>query len=176
MKAFKRRSGNQKVDELARVPLFDHVPRRVLELIAAHVDEVEVKPEQVLMQEGRRNNAFWIVMSGEADVLVGGRKLRRVGPGQFFGTSTMLDGKPAVATVVAKTPMRAYVASADQFRALEGNQTITLRLMHYALERLREDLEAHIATQPEPQTQTQTQHKPKPKTGPDRAAARKRTT
>jgi CRP-like cAMP-binding protein len=150
MKPFRRRSGNRKVQELAMVPLFDHVPRRVLELVATHVDEVEVKPEQVLIQEGHRNNAFWIVMSGEADVVIAGRTRRRVGPGQFFGTSTMLDGKPAIATVVSRTPMRAYVASADQFRALEGNETIALRLLHYALERQREDLEARAAAEPEP--------------------------
>ncbi len=54
----------------------------------------------------------------------------------------MLDGKPAVGTVISKTPLRAYVASAEQFRALEGNETIALRLFHYALERMREDLEA----------------------------------
>jgi CRP-like cAMP-binding protein len=150
MKPFRRRSGTRKVQELAMVPLFDHVPRRVLELVATHVDEVEVKPEQVLIQEGHRNNAFWIVMSGEADVVIAGRTRRQVGPGQFFGTSTMLDGKPAIATVVSRTPMRAYVASADQFRALEGNETIALRLLHYALERQREDLEARAAAEPEP--------------------------
>jgi hypothetical protein len=51
---------------------------------------------------------------------------------------------------VSRTPMRAYVASADQFRALEGNETIALRLLHYALERQREDLEARAAAEPEP--------------------------
>jgi CRP-like cAMP-binding protein len=150
------------------VPLFDHVPRRVLELVAAHVDEVDVQPDQVLIHEGHRNNAFWIVMSGEAEVLSGGRTRRRVGPGQFFGTSTMLDGKPAYATVVARTPMRAYVASADQFRALEGNDTIALRLLHYALERLREDMEANATPAPAPV--------PAPKRKPARAAARKKAT
>ncbi|MEP7105501.1 MAG: cyclic nucleotide-binding domain-containing protein [Chloroflexota bacterium] len=145
MKTFRRRGANRKIEELAAVPLFDHVPRRVLELIAAHVDEVEVKPDQVLVQEGKRNNAFWIIMAGEADMLIAGTKHRRLGPGQFFGATSMLDGKPAVATVVAQTPMRAYVASAAQFRALEGNETVALRLMHYAIERLREDLEAHAA-------------------------------
>lgn len=149
MKTFRRRSANRKIQELAGVPLFDHVPRRVLELVAGHVDEVEVRAEQVLIHEGHRNNAFWIVMSGEADVLIGGRKQRAIGPGQFFGTSTMFDGKPAIATVVARTPMRAYVASADQFRALEGNETIAVRLLHYALERVREDLEA-AAAKPKP--------------------------
>lgn len=145
MKTFRRRGANRKLAELAAVPLFDHVPRRVLELIASHVDEVEVKADQVLVQEGKRNNAFWIIVSGEADMLIAGTRHRRLGPGQFFGATSMLDGKPAVATVVAKEPIRAYVASADQFRALEGNETVALRLMHYAIERLREDLEAHVA-------------------------------
>jgi len=145
MKRFRLRSADKKVEELATVPLFDHVPRRVLEVIGANVDEVRVEAGETLIREGHRNDAFWIVMEGEADMTIGGRKHRDIGPRQFFGATSMLDGKPAVATVVSKTPMRAYVASAEQFRALEGNETIALRLFHYALERMREDLEGRTA-------------------------------
>jgi len=145
MKRFRLRSADKKVEELATVPLFDHVPRRVLEVIGANVDEVRVEAGETLIREGHRNDAFWIVMEGEADMMIGGRKHRDIGPRQFFGATSMLDGKPAVATVVSKTPMRAYVASAEQFRALEGNETIALRLFHYALERMREDLEGRTA-------------------------------
>jgi CRP-like cAMP-binding protein len=145
MKRFRLRSANKKVEELATVPLFDHVPRHVLEVIAANVDEVRVDPGVTLIQQDHRNDAFWIVMEGEAAMTIGGRKHRDIGPRQFFGATSMLDGKPAVGTVVSKTQLRAYVASADQFRALEGNETIALRLFHYALERMREDLEAHTA-------------------------------
>jgi CRP-like cAMP-binding protein len=149
MKRFRLRSANKKVEELATVPLFDHVPRHVLEVIAANVDEVHVGPGETLIREDHRNDAFWIVMEGEAGMTIGGVKHRDIGPRHFFGATSMLDGKPAVATVVSKTPLRAYVASAEQFRALEGNETIALRLFHYALERMREDLEAH-ATPPPP--------------------------
>jgi len=141
MKRFRLRSANKKVEELATVPLFDHVPRRVLEVIGANVDEVRVGPGETLIREHHHNDTFWIVMEGEAEMMIVGRKRREIGPRQFFGATSMLDGKPAVATVVSKTPIRAYVASADQFRALEGNETIALRLFHYALERMREDLE-----------------------------------
>ncbi len=123
------------------MPLFDHVPRRVLEVVAANVDEVRVGAGETLIREGHRNDAFWIVMDGQAEMTIGRRK-RLLKPGQFFGATSMLDGRPAIGTVVAKTPIRAYVASADQFRALEGNETVALRLFHYALERLREDLES----------------------------------
>jgi CRP-like cAMP-binding protein len=144
MKRLRLRSANKKVEELAAVPLFDHVPRRVLELIAANLDEVRVEPGRTLIQEGHRNDAFWIVIEGEAEMTIGGRK-HHVGPGEFFGATSMLDGKPALGTVVSKAPLRAYVASAPQFHALEGNETVELRLLHYALERMREDLEAHAA-------------------------------
>ena len=148
MRKFGLRGQNKKVDELTTVPLFDHVPRRVLDLIAANVDEVQVEPGRTLIQEGRHNDAFWIVMEGEADMTIGGTKHRTIGPRQFFGATSMLDGKSAVATVISKTQIRAYVASADQFRALEGNETIALRLLHFALERMREDLEAHTKVKP----------------------------
>jgi CRP-like cAMP-binding protein len=133
-----------KIDELSRIRLFDSLPRRQLTLIAANLDEVEVPAGQTVIQEGHHNNAFWIVRQGTAEMYVGDRKTREIGPGDFFGATSMLDGKPAVATVKTTGPLKAYVASADQFRALEGNETIALRLMSYALERLREDLDAQL--------------------------------
>lgn len=137
---FRRRS--PKAAELARIPLFANLPQRPLELIAANLDEVSVPAGETLIREGHHNDAFWIIREGEVEMEVGGRRKHTYGPGSFFGATSMLDGRPAVATVTTKTPLKAFVASADQFRALEGNETITLRLMSYALERLREDLEA----------------------------------
>lgn len=130
-----------KIVELTKVPLFDHVPRRQLAIIAANLDEVHIDAGETLIRENHRNDAFWILLSGEVELIIGGEHHRTVGPGGFFGATSMLDGKPAVATVVTKTPIRALVASAAQFRALEGNETVALRLMSAALERMREDLE-----------------------------------
>jgi CRP-like cAMP-binding protein len=133
-----------KVAELAEVPLFDHVPRRQLAIIAANLDEVHVGAGETLVRENRRNDAFWILLEGEVDLTIGGERHRTIGPRGFFGVTSMLDGKPAVATVVTKTPVRAFVASASQFRALEGNETVASRLMSAALERMREDLEIQL--------------------------------
>jgi CRP-like cAMP-binding protein len=54
----------------------------------------------------------------------------------------MLDGRPAVATVRTRTPIRALVASAAQFRALKSNRVVAARLLSTALRRVRESLEA----------------------------------
>lgn len=136
-----------KVEELARVPLFQGVPRRQLALLAANLDEVTVGAGQTLMREGHHNDAFWVLLDGEVDLAMGGVRPHALGPGGFFGATSMLDGHPALATVVTRTPIRALVASSAQFRALEGNETVLLRVMSAALERLREDLEIQQAAE-----------------------------
>src|SRR5215471_2698422 len=134
-------AANPRIAQLTRVPLFEHVPRRQLAVIAANLDEVTVEAGQTLVREGHHNDTFWIVLEGEVDLVIGGDRHRTIGPNGFFGATSMLDGRPAVGTVVTTTPVRALVASASQFRALEGSETVTLRLMSAALERMREDLE-----------------------------------
>jgi CRP-like cAMP-binding protein len=132
---------NPKIAWLTSVPLFEHVPRRQLAVIAANLDEVHADAGETLVHENQHNDTFWILLDGEVDLIIGGERHRTIGPSGFFGATSMLDGKPAVGTVVTKTPIRALVASAAQFRALEESETVTLRLMSAALERMREDLE-----------------------------------
>jgi CRP-like cAMP-binding protein len=130
-----------KIARLSRVPLFEHVPRRQLAVIAANLDEVRIEPGQTLVREGHHNDTFWIVLEGEVDMVIGGDRHQTIGRDGFFGVTSMLDGHPAVGTVVTRTPIRAFVASASQFRAIESSETVMVRLMSAALERMREDLE-----------------------------------
>lgn len=130
-----------KIARLIRMPLFEHVPRRQLAIVAANLDEVQANAGETLIRENHHNDTFWILLEGEVDLIMGGERHRTIGPDGFFGATSMLDGRPAVGTVVAKTPIRALVAGAAQFRALEGSETVMLRLMSAALERMREDLE-----------------------------------
>jgi len=136
-----RHGEDPKIAQLTRVPLFEHVPRRQLAVIAANLDEVSVDAGETLVREDHHNDTFWILLEGEVDLVIGGEQHRTIGPDGFFGVTSMLDGRPAVGTVVTRTPIRALVASAAQFRALEGSETVMLRLMSAALERMREDLE-----------------------------------
>jgi len=130
-----------KIARLSRVPLFEHVPRRQLAVIGANLDEVQVEAGETLIREGHHNDTFWILLEGEVDMVIGGRRHQTIRPNGFFGVTSMLDGHAAVGTVVTNTPIRAFVASAAQFRAIEGSETVMVRLMSAALERMREDLE-----------------------------------
>jgi CRP-like cAMP-binding protein len=136
------RGEDPKVARLSRVPLFAHVPRSQLAIMAANLDQVEAAAGETLVREGHHNDTFWILLEGEVELVMGGGEVHHtIGPDGFFGATSMLDGHPAIGTVTTKTRITAFVASAAQFRALEGSETVTLRLMSSALERMREDLD-----------------------------------
>jgi nucleotide-binding universal stress UspA family protein len=133
-------SDRRKLEVLRSVSLFSHLGRRQLEFIAQHLDSAKVEAGTVLIREGEHNGAFWILRKGEVEVTLRGRRRRRIGAHGFFGAISMLDGREASSTVIARTPISAYVASSAQFRALEGNELVSLRLKADAEERLREDM------------------------------------
>ena len=137
---FGRRLQSGKLADLRRSPLFAGLHDRELSVLAANLDEASVPAGSVLVREGHRNPAFWLVVEGLAAVSIQGRERRLIGPGGHFGATSMLDGLGASATVVARTPLRALVASAAQFGALTGHPLVNERLRCESEKRLRSDL------------------------------------
>ncbi len=146
----RRRGASGKVAALRGSPLFANLRGRQLGNLSTYLDQVQVAAGTVLVREGRHNPAFWLVLDGEAAVSVRGCQRRTIGPGGFFGAISMLDGREASATVVARSPLRALVASASQFRGLEANDLVNLRLRAESERRLREDQLALVRELPKP--------------------------
>src|SRR4029077_20749410 len=87
-----------KIKALGQVPLFEHLTSRELGFIAREGDEVDVPAGKVLIREGRPGDTFYVILDGQAEVVVG-RKLRRVlKPGDFFGEISMIDRGLGTAT------------------------------------------------------------------------------
>jgi CRP/FNR family cyclic AMP-dependent transcriptional regulator len=67
------------------------------------VDRASFASGDVLIREGESGHAFLILVAGEAEVIRGGRSLRRLVPGDHAGELALLDDSPASATVVARS-------------------------------------------------------------------------
>jgi hypothetical protein len=126
-----------KLQVIRGLPVFAGLPRKKLVAIARQLDETRVQAGTTLIHEGRTNHAFWIVVEGELVRTVRGLLLDRITPPSLVGLPSMLDGRSAWATVTTATPIRALVASTQQFRALSADEGVAVRLWEQAGARLR---------------------------------------
>ncbi|TMD75053.1 MAG: cyclic nucleotide-binding domain-containing protein [Chloroflexi bacterium] len=132
-----------KLNAISRVPLFAHLSKREREFIAKEGDEVRVPAGKTLTRQDRAGDTFYVLLDGEAEVKVDGKRRRVLKPGDFFGEISMLDRGLATATVTTLTDARLFVMSHAQFRdAIKGSDQLMLKVLKAMGERLREDLAA----------------------------------
>lgn len=131
--------GKEGAEVLALVPLFEGLSRRHRKKLADHADEVEFHEHETIVDTDQKGGTFFVILQGEAKVSRGGRTIARLGPGEFFGEISLLDGGPRTATVTAETPLvavRIFKASFDKMLASEPG--IAARVLAVVARRLRE--------------------------------------
>jgi CRP/FNR family transcriptional regulator, cyclic AMP receptor protein len=113
-----RVSQDDRIERLEEVNLLEGCTRRQLKAIAKISEIIEVPDGTVLARMGQPGEAFFVILDGHARVEVSPRKRSRLGPGQYFGEMSLLDGGPRSATVVAETPLRLLVIKRRDFSTL----------------------------------------------------------
>lgn len=82
---------------------------------------------------------MFVVLTGEAKVTRGGRKVGEVVPGDFFGELSAIDGGPRTASVVATTPVRVLRLFRRTLSSLiEEEPQVTLKLVDGVVRRFRQ--------------------------------------
>jgi len=113
-----RISQDDRIERLEEVNLLEGCTRRQLRAIAKISEVIEVPAGTVLARLGHPGEEFFVILDGNARVDVSARKRSRLGPGQYFGEMSLLDGGPRSATVVAETPLRLLVIKRRDFSTL----------------------------------------------------------
>ena len=112
------RRRSDKADVLKKVPLLSGFSQHDLDLIARVADEVKVDAGRVLTRQDGLGLEFLLILDGGARVERDGNVIARLGPGDFFGEMSLIDGKPRSATVIADSPAVLLVVEARSFRKL----------------------------------------------------------
>jgi CRP/FNR family cyclic AMP-dependent transcriptional regulator len=102
----------------ARIPLFQGLSKSALRSIVTAATELDVAEGAVIVQEGKSDRFLYVLLSGSADVIRGGRRRDTIGPGEFFGELAFLDGGPRSATVTATADSRLLILSPREMDAL----------------------------------------------------------
>lgn len=69
---------------------------------------------EALVRQGDRGEALFLLLDGVIAVEVDGKRLAEIGPGAILGERALLEGGIRTSTLVAVTPCRLSVASADR--------------------------------------------------------------
>src|ERR1700675_4923355 len=103
---------------LAAARLFDGVEPAEMERIAAVAVEVDFPADHVIARQGEIGTGFFVIVSGGARVIRDGETVVTLGPGDFFGELSVLDGQPRIAQVVADGPTTCLALASWDFEAI----------------------------------------------------------
>jgi CPA1 family monovalent cation:H+ antiporter len=105
---------------LKGIPLFAGLGEHERRAVAQWADEVEVAEGKHLVDEGRFAYEFFVIVSGTADVLHGDRRIRELGPGDFFGELGLLgEDQKRTASVIASSALKVVVMLNRDFAAMD---------------------------------------------------------
>ena len=134
-----RLANDEKIRHLQRVPIFEGCGRKQLRAVADISKVVEVPALAVLTRQGAREDEFFVIIDGSVTVRLSSRKRLRLGPGDFFGEMSLLDGEPRSATVKAETDLRLLVINRRHFwELLREVPELTQRMLMTLSRRVRE--------------------------------------
>jgi CRP/FNR family cyclic AMP-dependent transcriptional regulator len=127
-----------KVELLRTVAIFSGIPDRALATIADQTEVIDFPAGRYIVRQGQVGTGFYMVTSGRARVVRGGKTLARFGPGEFFGELSVLDQMPRSAHVIADEPTTCLALASWNFtRLLEEYPKITLSILREVARRLK---------------------------------------
>ena len=105
------------LDALQKVPFLSHVPRKALDSLAQTMAERDVPPGKEIVTQGKGGVAFFVILDGQATVLVDGNEVRKLGQHDHFGEIALIvPDLPRTSTVRADTDMRLGALTAWNFK------------------------------------------------------------
>jgi CRP-like cAMP-binding protein len=131
---------DERLAALAGVPLFAGLDKKALRSVEGVLHERAFEAGLTMAEEGKPGLGFFIVDEGEAEVMVGGEAVARLGPGDYFGEIALLGQGPRTASVRALTTVRCFYVDGWHFRPLvKANPDLSWALLEALAKRLVDD-------------------------------------
>lgn len=131
------------LDLIRRVPLFSMLTGEQAQSIADGVVKRRFRRGEVMVEQGARSNALFILLTGRARVVTADQRGREVilavlQPGDYLGEMSLIDGEPHSATVRAEVQTDALVLGRSDFsHCLPDGNSLSYAIMRGLTARLR---------------------------------------
>ena len=126
------------LERLAGLALFADLSRAELEAVVHSFEDEVFEPGRRVLRHGIGGGSVYVILDGEAVVLIDGAEVRTLGRGEAFGEISALTGDRPSADVVARTVLRCFVIPAATLQEfLLEHPTVMLRLLKSVVRRLQ---------------------------------------
>ncbi len=125
------RSVSHRDDEiqiLRQVGMLRPLPMPAIENLAVHVGHAELASGEEVFRQGEDGDSFYVIKTGEADVIGDGQLVRTMGPGEGFGEIALMRSTRRTATVRARTPLLLYTLQRRHFVPAVGGYASSTRV------------------------------------------------
>ncbi len=128
---------------IRRVPLFSMLNAAQGESVAQAVIKRRFKRGETIVEQGKKSNALFIILTGRARVVTADARGREVilanmNPGDYIGEMSLIDNEPHSASVRAEVQTDVLMLGRTDFaRCLPENSSMAYTVMKNLVQRLR---------------------------------------
>ncbi len=128
---------------LRHVPLFSIMDSSELAHVASIAREVTYPAGFRIIQEGDHGDHMFLIVEGEVLIQRGSVALKKLGPCDFFGEMSIIDGEPRSASAIAQQDSLLMRVDKDDFQSLLSTyNSAAVSVVRALNQRLREVLPA----------------------------------
>jgi predicted MFS family arabinose efflux permease len=106
---------DEEIGLLHGIPMLQPLPLPAIEHLARGLEPVHVPAGQAVFRQGDPADRFYVIETGEANVIGDGRLVTTLGPGDGFGEIALLRRVRRTATVRAATDLELQALTCDRF-------------------------------------------------------------
>jgi CRP-like cAMP-binding protein len=126
------------VDSIASFALFADLSNPQLEGIVHLFEEVVFGEGERILRQGLTGSGFYVILDGEAAVVIDGTERARLSRGEFFGEVSIILGESPIADIVATRPLRCLMLAGTSVEPfLIAHPRVMYRMLQAQARRLR---------------------------------------
>ena len=131
-------SRDEIADAIASMTLFADLARPQLMGVASRFEEAFFPKDARILRQGLTGSGFYVILDGEAKVVIDGKERARLTRGDFFGEISILTDEAPAADVIATSVLRCLIIPDNELKAFLLKQpSVMWRMLQIEARRLR---------------------------------------